>query len=138
MFVNIRERTIEWGECEPAGIVWNPRFFERFDNATAGLFVAALGMQKAEMMRRYAMAGIPLVETRATFHAPCRFGDAVRIESSITSFRRSSFEVAHRLFRGDTLAVEGWETRVWVVRDPEDSERIQGAAIPPDVIRMFE
>jgi 4-hydroxybenzoyl-CoA thioesterase len=28
---------IEWDDCDPAGIVWYPRYFDMFDAATAGL-----------------------------------------------------------------------------------------------------
>ncbi|HLY55995.1 MAG TPA: thioesterase family protein [Stellaceae bacterium] len=136
-FVHSRPYTIEWGDCDPAGIVWNPRFFGLFDGATVALFTAALGMKKAEMLKTYGSAGYPLVETRAVFHAPCRFGDEVRIDSMVTAFRRSSFDITHRLFLGDTLAVEGFETRVWVGRDPADPERIRARPIPTDVIERF-
>ena len=44
MLTNTRQRTIEWGDCDPAGIVFNPRYFEWFDAATAALFARALGM----------------------------------------------------------------------------------------------
>ena len=40
----------------------------------------------------------------------------------------------HRLLRGDTLAVEGTETRVWVGRDPADPDRLKGMPIPRDVV----
>ena len=43
MFVSKRERYVEWGDCDPAGIVFNPRFFEWFDAATAGIFTAVSG-----------------------------------------------------------------------------------------------
>ena len=138
MLVNTRHRTIEWGDCDPAGIVFNPRFFEWFDAATAALFVRALGITKAEMLRRYHCAGIPLVDTRATFLAPCSFGDEVRIESTVTEFRRSSFNVRHRLFRADaTLAVEAFETRVWVTRAADRPGGIKAQDIPRDVLAHF-
>jgi len=41
----------------------------------------------------------------------------VTVESSITEFKRSSFNVHHRLLRGEELAVEGFETRVWTIFD---------------------
>jgi 4-hydroxybenzoyl-CoA thioesterase len=135
--VHTRHVAIEWGDCDPAGIVWNPRYFGLFDAATVGLFAAALDMKKSEMMKRYDMAGIPLVETRAKFLAPCRYGDEVRIESSVAEFRRSSFDVSHRLYRGDTLCVEGFETRVWVGRDPADPAKLKSKPIPPEVIARF-
>ena len=39
-FSNTRRLTIEWGHCDPAGIVFNPRYFEFFDWST-GLLVFA-------------------------------------------------------------------------------------------------
>ena len=49
MLTNTRHRTVEWGDCDPAGIVFNPRCFEWFDAASAALFSRALGMTKAEV-----------------------------------------------------------------------------------------
>ena len=74
-----RDILIEWGHCDPAGIVFNPRFFEWFDFCTAGLF-ALVGLPKPQMLKRYGIVGIPLVETRARFISPSKFGDTVTIE----------------------------------------------------------
>ncbi len=110
MLTNIRTILIEWGDCDPAGIVFYPRYFAWFDAATAGLFAAAeLPIQK--LFPDYGLAGMPMVDTRARFIVPSKFGDEVRIESTVTEFRRSSFDVRHQLLRGDTLAVEGPEPR---------------------------
>jgi 4-hydroxybenzoyl-CoA thioesterase len=138
MFTNTRQRTIEWGDCDPAGIVFNPRYFEWFDAATAALFARAVGMTKAAMVKRYGIVGIPLVDTRATFRVPCTYGDEIRIESAVAEFRRSSFDVCHRLLREDgTLAVEGFETRVWVGRDPDRPGGIKAQPIPEEVTARF-
>jgi len=138
MLVNTRRRTIEWGDCDPAGIVFNPRYFEWFDAASAGLFATALGMTKAEMIKRYAIVGIPLVETRAVFRVPCAYGDEVSIESTVAEFRRSSFDVHHRLLRADgSVAVEGFETRVWVGPAPDRPGGIKAQAIPEEVLARF-
>ena len=131
-----RQILIEWGHCDPAGIVFNPRFFEWFDFCTAGLFALA-GLPKPKMIKAYGIVGIPLVETRARFISPAKFGDTVTIESQITGFKRSSFEVEHRLINGGVLAVEGNETRVWVGRDPQDPARIKSEPIPQEVIALF-
>ena len=76
MFVARRERLIEWGDCDPARIVFNPRYFEWFDGCTAHVFAAA-GFSKASLFERYRFAGWPLVETRAKFLRPSRFGETV-------------------------------------------------------------
>jgi 4-hydroxybenzoyl-CoA thioesterase len=138
MLTNTRQRTVEWGDCDPAGIVFNPRFFEWFDAASAALFSRALGMTKAKMVKRYDIVGIPLVDTRASFRVPCAYGDEVRIESTVAEFRRTSFDVRHRLLRADgTLAVEGFETRVWVGRAPDRPGGIKAQPIPEEVIARF-
>lgn len=137
MFANTRQILIEWGDCDPAGIVFYPRYFAWFDACTAGLF-AAVGLPKPQMIAKYNLLGIPMVDTRARFIVPSKFGDEVSIISSITEFRRSSFDVRHQLMRGETLAVEGFETRVWTVRDPENLERIKSQPIPAEVIALFD
>ncbi len=135
--VNRRPVTIEWGDCDPAGIVFYPRYFAMFDASTAALFQAALGMPKIAWTKHFQMLGIPMVDTRSKFHVPCAYGDEVVIESRVTAFRRSSFEVTHRLLRqGDVLAVEGFETRVWTARDAETG-RIRSTPIPEAVITAF-
>ena len=131
---NITTRRIEWGECDPAGIVFYPNFFKMFDNATTLLFTAALGMTKYQFLNKYDCAGYPMVDTRARFLVPARFGDDVTIETSITEIKRSSFQVLHQLKNGGALAVEGFETRVWTGRDPADASRIRSQPIPAEVI----
>jgi 4-hydroxybenzoyl-CoA thioesterase len=134
MLTNVHRVTVEWGHCDPAGIVYFPNYFTYFDSSTNALFLRALGCNKYEMLKRYGIVGIPLVDVGARFIVPSTFGDVVTIESSVAEIRRSSFRMLHRLLRGDTLAVEGTETRVWVGRDPADPDRLKGMPIPRDVV----
>jgi 4-hydroxybenzoyl-CoA thioesterase len=136
-FVHRRAVTIEWGDCDPAGIVFYPRYFAMFDASTAALFDAALGVPKISWTKALGIIGIPMVDTRATFRVPSAYGDAVVIESRVTAFRRSSFDVAHRLLRPDgALGVEGFETRVWTARDTATG-RIGARPIAPEVVAAF-
>ena len=123
-FINRRQLTIEWGQCDPAGIVFNSRFFEMFDTSTWLLFEAALGVKPHELAATFGIMGIPLVDARANFLKPVKFGDVVEIASRVAEFRRSSFDVEHRLSVNGEVAVEGGETRVWAARDKDDPEKI--------------
>ena len=136
MFTNRRTVRIEWGDCDAAGIVYFPRYVEYFDACTVRLFEAA-GFPKPEMLKRFGMAGYPMVDLQVRFLIPSTFGDDVTVESAITSFGRSSFKVHHRLLRGDDLAVEGFETRVWTVFDPEQPGRLKSQAVPDEVKAAF-
>ena len=136
-FVHRRRFTIEWGHCDPAGIVFNSRFFEFFDWGTWMLFEAALGVKPSELASAFGIAGLPLVDAGARFLAPARFGDQVELSSQVREFRRSSFDVEHRLLVGTTVAVEGHETRVWAARDPADPSKMKSRPIPAEVTARF-
>jgi 4-hydroxybenzoyl-CoA thioesterase len=132
-----RQLTIAWGDCDPAGIVFNPRFFEFFDASSWMLFDAALGVKPHQLNDAFGIIGIPLVDARANFMKAVKFGDTVEIASRIAEFRRSSFNVEHKLTVGGELSIEGAETRVWAARDDNDPEKIRGIAIPADGIAKF-
>lgn len=134
MFANSRTLTIEWGDCDPAGIVFYPRYFAMFDASTAELFRAATGLTKFQMMQHFDFAGFPMIDTGARFSTPSRFGDVVTIESRIARLGRSSFDIEHRLMRGTTLAIEAHEKRVWVRRKPDNPDQIEGTPIPQQVV----
>ena len=136
-FINRRQLTIEWGQCDPAGIVFNSRFFELFDSSTWLLFQAALGVKPHELAVTFGIMGIPLVDARANFLKPVKFGDVIEIASRVAEFRRSNFDVEHRLSVNGELAVDGGETRVWAARDKSDPEKIGAIAIPADIIARF-
>lgn len=127
---------IEWGDCDPAGIVYFPRYFEYFDACTAALFEHA-GLCKKEMLTTYGIAGIPVVDLKTRFMASSSFGDDLVVESSITKWGNSSFVVEHRLTKGEVLAVECFETRVWVVRKKDDPNTLQAKPIPEEVKKKF-
>src|SRR5690348_13687437 len=104
-FSNTRTVRIEWGDCDPAGIIFYPRYFNIFDASTAALFERALGMPMIRYLKVFDFAGHPLVRTRARFIRPTRYGDDVTVESAI-SFGDSSFDVEHRLGLGTVTCVE--------------------------------
>jgi 4-hydroxybenzoyl-CoA thioesterase len=127
---------IQWGDCDPAGIVYFPRYFAFFDSATIAL-LETVGLKKAALLEKYAVAGFPVVHVEADFKGSCTFGDEVTIESTIERCGRASFDARHRLLKADgTLAVEFRETRVWVTRDGQGG--IKAVAIPEEIKAHLE
>jgi YbgC/YbaW family acyl-CoA thioester hydrolase len=84
-----RQLTVEWGHCDPAGIVFNSRFFEFFDHSTWLLFEHALALPPAGIGAIYGVS-MPLVDAKASFLLPAKLGDLVEIETTIGEFRRSA------------------------------------------------
>lgn len=136
MFVNRRDVQIQWGDCDPANIVYYPRYFAMFDDSTSILFEIA-GFSKQDLVRKYGLVGIPMVDTRAKFYIPSTYGDWITIETKIESIKRSSFEVKHNVYKGDALAIEGFETRVLVGRDPVNPDKLKSAPFPAEMAAKF-
>jgi 4-hydroxybenzoyl-CoA thioesterase len=132
---NTRTVRIEWGDCDPAGIIFYPRYFEIFDASTAALFERALGMTKLKQLETFAFAGHPVVRTQARFLKPTRYGDDVVVRSTV-SFGRSSFKVEHTLSLDGATCAECSETRVWVVRDADGN--LKSHRVPDEVRAKFE
>jgi 4-hydroxybenzoyl-CoA thioesterase len=138
MLRNVRTTRIEWCDCDPAGIIFYPRYFEIFDTSTTALIERALGMNKIAYLKAYDFAGHPVVETRARFRQPTRFGDDIAIETKLVECRVSTFKLEHRISKGGALAVEGFETRVWMKRDAGDPRRMQSQPIPAEVVARLK
>jgi 4-hydroxybenzoyl-CoA thioesterase len=129
-----RQLTIEWAHCDPAGIVFNPRYFEFFDTNTWMLFERALGVKPQDLAATFQIFSIPLVDACANFLRPSKFGDEVEVTSRVSEFRRSSFTVEHRILNKGETAVEGEEIRVWAGHHKSEPGKIEALAIPAEVI----
>jgi len=137
MFTTRRTVRIEWGDCDPAGIVFYPRYFAMFNHSTELLIERALGMKKVTLNQRYGLGGYPAVATQARFMLPTRYGDDVEIESAFTKIGRSSFSIQHRLSLDGALAVEGNETRVWAVMDTSRPAGLRAEPMPAGMAARF-
>jgi 4-hydroxybenzoyl-CoA thioesterase len=133
MLINRRTLRIEWGQCDPVGIVFYPQYLMIFDSSTGWLFERT-GLKPLEMRRRYRIVGMPVVEIGARFLKPCRFDDEIVAESEVSEWGRSSFTVRHRLLKGGDLALDGFEKRVWAGSHPERAGEIQARAVPEEVM----
>ena len=131
--VNRRTLKIEWGQCDPAGIVFYPQFLMIFDASTGHLF-ARTGLSPSEMRKKYSILGMPLVEQGTRFLKPCRFDDEIVVESEVEEWGRSSFTVRHRILNQGQLAVDGFEKRVWASVDPDQPGRLKPQPIPAEII----
>lgn len=131
-----REVRIEWGNCDPAGIVFYPRYLELFDANTAYLF-ESVGLPKPVLVKTYDIVGMPIVDVQAKFFMPSTYGDRITVESRVGEWRRSGLRVDHRLLKEGKVAVEGYESRVWAAKDPQRPGGIKTRPVPQEVIDRF-
>lgn len=91
---------VRFGECDPSGLVYGPRFFHYFHTAMEELFAAALGIPYAELTGRQGL-GFPSVRAECEFHAPLRQGELAEIEVAVERLGETSCTFRYRLFAGD-------------------------------------
>jgi 4-hydroxybenzoyl-CoA thioesterase len=132
MFVSRRRIRVDWGHCDPAGIVFYPNYFRWFDACTSALFENA-GLATPKLYRDHGLKGFPLLDARASFSGSSSFGDDLDCESGVSEWTAKTLKVHHRFLRGTTLLVEGWELRVCAIPHPDDPRRIKAAPIPHEV-----
>jgi len=136
MFVNRIRIRVEFGDCDPASIVFFANYFRWFDRCTSELFRAA-GLPLGELFKAHNVIGIPLVDARARFVLPSKYGDELTAESCVAEWKKSSFVISHKFFRDGVLAAEGSETHVWAAAHPTDPDRMKGVPVPDEVIRKL-
>jgi 4-hydroxybenzoyl-CoA thioesterase len=133
---NVISITVEFGDCDPAQIVFYPNFFKWFDAGTRHFF-AACGVPSWQAMRvTHGIIGTPLVDASAKFLGAVTYGDTIELITRPEEWKRSSFIMAHEIRKGGVLVVQGREVRVFAGADPDDPARIRAVPIPKDVLRM--
>ena len=134
-FAHVTEFVVEFGDCDPAQIVFYPNFLRWMDAASLRYFEAA-GVPPWHKRPERAVDGVigtPIVDVLVRFVAPATYGDRIAVTSTIVEWKRRSFIMQHLIRRGDTLLVEGREVRVFARRHPDDPHRIQAVEPPPDI-----
>ena len=126
------EVMVEWGDCDPAGIVFYPAYFRWCDQATYRLFVRA-GIAREDTRTGQWKEGTPLVAAECSFRRASQHGEKLLIESYVSRFGHSSFTITH-VFRDATgeVAAEGTETRIWARKDG-DARSLKSVPIPDEV-----
>jgi 4-hydroxybenzoyl-CoA thioesterase len=130
--------TVEFGDCDPAQIVFYPNFFRWMDAASLHFFEAAGVPPWHRRNAGDGVIGTPIVDVHARFVAPATHGDRIEVETTIAEWRSKSFVLRHLIRRGATLLVEGREIRIFARRHPDDPKRIQAVAAPADIRRACE
>ena len=79
---------VEFNHCDPAGIVFYPRYFEMTNAAVESLFRDGLRHPFARLMAEG--AGVPTARIEVDFRAPSRLGDRLDLAVDVVALGRSS------------------------------------------------
>jgi len=87
---------VRFAHCDPAMIVYYPRYFELCDAAVEDWTAAVLKLDRAAMHGTQGL-GLPTVRLEAQFTAPSRLGDVLDFAISIRRIGNSSVDLDIRI-----------------------------------------
>lgn len=106
---NSLEQCVSFGDCDPAGIVFYPRFYAWFDRAFHTLLARSGG--HAALCSRLGAKGIGLIEASARFRRPLQDGDRIRIDFTVTEWGAKTMSLSYQVWKDDLLCATGTEVR---------------------------
>jgi 4-hydroxybenzoyl-CoA thioesterase len=135
-----RDFAVEWGDCDPAGIVFYPNYFRWFDAGTHMLMNAAGGGQHVQQ-EKFGMLGPALVSSSCDFRKTVTFGDRLRHGLHVSEWNARGFTVSHLfMMQGapSEIVAQGSEKRVCLAR--EGNGKIHSIPVPAsfrDAVERF-
>lgn len=129
----VYEVKVQFGDCDPAGIVFFPNFSRWMDASSLHFFMECGVPPWRELVKSTGIIGTPLLEIHTKFLRPATYGETLQIHTSVEEWHDKVFVQKHKVRRGDDLLCEGLETRAFVIHPPGEPDRIKAIAIPPDI-----
>jgi 4-hydroxybenzoyl-CoA thioesterase len=134
---------VEFGDCDPASIVWFPNFFRWIDAASRNFFTQCGVPRWEETTRTMGVIGTPLVDTHSRFLQTASYGDTLQIHVTVKEWRDKSFVQTYRITRDDAhgqpaLIMECEEVRIFAARREDGKNSIRAVAIPASIRVLCE
>jgi 4-hydroxybenzoyl-CoA thioesterase len=104
---------VRFADCDAAGIVFFPRYFEMLNGAVEDWFAGPLQVSFRELHVNRRVS-VPTAAVEARFIAPSRLEDELTFALTVTRLGRSSCSLRHRISAGGTLRFEASQTFVYV------------------------
>ena len=130
--VHILTLDVRFGDCDPAGIVYFPRYFDFFHQAMETWFPAELGFGYDQFVRERKL-GFPAVHSEADFERPSRFGERIEIHQRVTRLGRTSIGFAYQVHGGGVRRATGRSVCVVMDLDPSSPTHGQAVVMPADL-----
>ena len=124
---------VQFGDCDPAGIVFFPNFSRWMDAASLSFFMQCGVPPWRELVKPRGIVGTPLLEINTRFIKAVTYGETIAITTWVEEWRDKVFVQMHRVMRSDELICEGREVRAFVKRDADNPDRLRAIPVPDDI-----
>lgn len=134
---------VEFGDCDPAGIVWFPNFFRWIDAASRHFFTECGVPRWAELKKTTGILGTPIVETSSRFLKTASYGDTLQVRCHIAELRDKSFVQRYAIVQArsddaDDVIMECDEVRIFATRRDDGKNGIRAVAVPPNIRALVQ
>ncbi|HZV83652.1 MAG TPA: thioesterase family protein [Brevundimonas sp.] len=107
------ERRVRFADCDAAGIVFYPRYFEMLNGVVEDWFAGPLGVSFRKLhMERH--VSVPTAAVEARFIAPSRLEDELTFSLTVTRLGGASCGLRHRITADGQTRFEATQTIVHV------------------------
>lgn len=110
-----RQIRIEFNHCDPAGIVFYPRYFEMTNSVLENFFRESVGYSYQAMMAEG--VGVPTARVETDFHAPSRLGEVLDWQLAVERLGGSSVGFRLTATSDAQLRLTARLTLVWLGTD---------------------
>lgn len=131
---SIHTARVEFGDCDPAGIVFFPNFSCWMDAASHRFFRQCGLPPWRDPAELPGCVGGPLLEIHTRFLKSATYGETIEVHTDVEAWRPKAFIQRHRVTRGDELLCQGRETRALCVKLPNG--RLKAVPIPDSIRRI--
>lgn len=101
-----RDKRVRFSHCDPAGIVFYPRYVELFNEVVEDWFADGLGVDFHALHEDHGL-GIPAVRLDVEYLAPSRYGDLLSFRLHVQEIGNASLRLVIGAYAGEQLRVRG-------------------------------
>lgn len=130
--VYVHEQLIRFSHCDPAAIVYFPRFFDMAHSTMEDWFAQEVGYSLPELIINRRI-GTPTVSIHCDFVKPLRMGNTLRFELRVTKLGNASADLQYRGVKDNVEHLRISQTLVFM-----DLDVGKAVPIPADIRPRIE
>lgn len=129
---------VEFGHCDPAGIVWYPNFFGWIDSASRYFFEQCGVPTWTETTKTMGVIGTPIVDTKVRFLKTATYGETLSVHTTISEWRDKSFVLKYVIRRvnkdgTEDVILQAEDVRIFAAKRDDGENSIRAVPIPPSI-----